>query len=130
MPPVNYPKVEQPTKRRIILVDRPSGKQATVQIGIPAYTIESEEKFPGSVAGQILTSGIDSRLGKYVRAEKGLAYGVHGVFQPGRHDGAFVAGTETGLETTADAIEAMFKVFTDMRNAPVTATELSEASSA
>jgi zinc protease len=118
-----------PAKRRIILVDRPSGRQASVRVAIPAYDIrDDEEKFAGSIAGQILSGGgIDSRLMRYVRAEKGLAYGVHGVFQPGRHSGAFAAGTETALESTADAIEAIFKVLNDMRKADVTPEELSEA---
>ena len=127
MPTVEYQPAKAPAKRRILLVDRPGGKQSIVRLAVPAYTIESEEKFPGSVAGQILTSGIDSRLGRYVRAEKGLAYGVHGVFQPGRHGGAFVAGTDTAVESTADAVEAIFKVLNDMRAAPVTADELAEA---
>jgi dihydrolipoamide dehydrogenase len=129
LPPVAYDLPKPPAKRKILLVDRPSGKQSVVRIGIPAYTNKSDEKFPGSVAGQILTSGIDSRLGRYVRAEKGLAYGVHGVFQPGRHAGAFVAGTDTAVESTADAVEAIFKVLNDMRSAPVTAEELAEAQS-
>jgi zinc protease len=129
LPTVSYDLPKPPTKRRIILVDRPSGKQAVVRMGIPAYTNQSDEKFPGSVAGQILTAGIDSRLNKYVRAERGLAYGVHGVFQPGRHAGAFMAGTDTAVESTADAIEAIFKVLNDMRSAPVSEQELSEAQS-
>ena len=36
---------------------------------------------------------------------------MHGVFQPGRQAGAFVAGTDTAVESTADAVEAIFKVF-------------------
>jgi zinc protease len=115
MPTVDAGSAKTPGKRRIILVDRPSGKQAVVRIGMPAYTVASDEKYPGSVASQILTAGIDSRLGRYVRAEKGLAYGVHGVFQPGRQSGMFMAGTDTALESTADAVEAIFKVLNDMR---------------
>ena len=117
-----------PAKRRIILVDRPSGRQSSVRIAIPAYDIRSEDKFAGSTAGQILSGGgIDSRLMRYVRAEKGLAYGVHGVFQPGRHGGAFVASTETAVESTADAVEAIFKVLDDMRKTEVLPEELAQA---
>ena len=120
----------EPSKgRRILLIDRPEGKQATVRMGVRAYTIRSDEKFPGSVASRILTSGIDSRLGKYVRAEKGLAYSVHGVFDPGRQAGSFTAATDTAIESTADAIEAMFKVFSDMRAELVSDAELAEAQS-
>ena len=126
-PEPTYDLPAAPAKRRIILVDRPGGKQATINMGIPAYTIRSDEKFAGSIASQILTSGIDSRLGRYVRAQKGLAYGVHGVFQPGRQGGAFVAGTDTAVESTADTIEAIFKVLHDLHKEDVTAVELAEA---
>ena len=117
-----------PAKRRIIVVDRPAGKQSSVRIAIPAYDIRDADKWAGTVAGQILSGGgIDSRLMRYVRAEKGLAYGVHGVFQPGRHNGAFAISTETAVESTADAIEAIFKVTTDMKDAEVTPEELAMA---
>jgi len=100
-----------------------------VRMGVPAFTIRSDEKFPGSVASRILSSGIDSRLGRYVRAEKGLAYGVQGIFDPSRQAGDFSAGTDTAIESTGDAIVAMFKVFEDMRRENVTGDELSEAKS-
>ena len=126
-PKINLP--QRSARRRIILVDRPEGKQATVRMGVPAYTVRSDEKFPGSVASRILSSGIDSRLGKYVRAEKGLAYGVHGVFDPSRQGGDFTASTDTAIESTGAAVQAIFKVFEDMRRENVTAEELSEAQS-
>ena len=98
-------------------------------MGVPAYTIKSDEKFAGSVASQILTAGIDSRLGKYVRAQKGLAYSVTGIFQPNREAGSFNGGVDTAIETTADSAEAMFKVFDVMRQQNVTDAELAQAKS-
>jgi zinc protease len=120
-----YPPV--PEKRKIIVVDNPAGKGAVVEMGILAYDIRSDDKFAGSVASQILTAGIDSRLNRYVRAEKGLSYGVHGVFRPNRHGGAFTAGTSTGIDTVGETAAAMFKVFDDMRKSPVTPEELRQA---
>ncbi len=128
-PAVTFTTAQLPSSRHIILVDRPSGKQATVRMAVPAYDIRNPEKFAGAIAGQILTAGIDSRLGRYVRAEKGLAYGVHGVFQAARHGGTFSAGTDTAAESTADAIEAMFTVFEKMCAADVTPQELIQAKS-
>jgi zinc protease len=127
LPEVDYKLPSASAKRKIVLVDRPGGKQSVIQVGIRAYDIRSEEKFPGSVASTILTSGIESRLGRYVRAEKGLTYGVSGRFAPGRHGGAFVGATDTAVESTADTVEAMFKVFDDMRKAEVTPVELAES---
>ena len=96
-------------------------------MGIVAYDIHNDDKFAGALAGQILSAGIDSRLGRYVRAEKGLAYGVGGSFAPSRHAGTFQVSTDTKIESTVDAIEACFKVLGDMTAAPVSEQELRQA---
>ncbi len=116
-----------PKKRQIVLVDNPDAKGSTIRMAIRAYDVKSDDKYAGTLAGQILTSGIDSRLNKYVRAEKGLSYGVHGVFQPGRQAGVFAAGTDGRIDKAAESIEAIFHVLEGMRNENVTASELEEA---
>ena len=127
LPKVDYKLPTAPDKRRVLLIDFPPSKQSTIALGGPSYTIASDEKFAGSLAGQLLSSGIDSRLGKYVRAEKGYVYGVTAYFEPGRQAGDFSGDTGTKFETTTDTIDAMFKVFDDMKAAPVPEDELSEA---
>jgi len=124
---VDYSLPPAPEKRLIIVVDRPEGRQSTVRMGIRSYDLHDDVKFAGDLASRILSSGIDSRLGRYVRAEKGLAYGVWGMFRPGRHGGTFQGGTDTKIPSSADAITSMFKVFDDLRAKDVTDQELSEA---
>jgi zinc protease len=127
MAAVDYALPKPPEKRLIIVVDRPEGQQSAVRMGIRSYDLHDEVKFAGDLASRILSSGIDSRLGRYVRAEKGLAYGVWGMFRPGRHGGMFQGGTDTKIPSTADAVTSMFKVFDDLRAADVTDDELKEA---
>ena len=127
LPRVDYGTIAEPKKLQIILVDRPEGKQSMIRMATRAYDITSDEKFAGSLASGILSAGINSRLGKSVRAEKGLVYSVWGYFQPARQGGQFIAGAETGLKTTADTIQAMFDVFTKMGREGVTTDELKEA---
>jgi zinc protease len=127
MTAVDYALPPATEKRFIILVDRPEGRQSTVRMGLRAYDLSSDDKFAGDIASRILTSGIDSRLGRAVRAQKGLAYSVQGVFRPGRRAGTFIGATDTTLPGTAEAIETMFKVFDDMRTKDVTDAELAEA---
>ncbi len=115
-----------PAARRIIIIDRPDSRQANIRMGIAAYDVHSGDRFAGSMAGQILSYGIASRLGRYVRAQKGLAYGVDGYFLPKRQGGMFEVGTDTKVESAADAIEACFKVLDGMKSGAVTAAELSE----
>jgi zinc protease len=117
----------RPPKRTIVLVDNPEGRQAAIRMGVPAYTVASDEKYAGALANQILSGGIESRVMAYVRAQKGLAYHAHGVFQPARLAGAFVGSTDTAVENSAAAIEAMFKVFEDVRRENVTDAELAES---
>jgi zinc protease len=124
---VDYTMPEPSQSRRIILVDNPEGKQSSIRIGSRAYDIHSNEKFAGSLAGAILSYGIDSRLNKYVRAEKGYTYGVYGLFAPARHDGAFTVTVDTNPDTTAPCIEAVFKVLNDFAAGGVTSEELAEA---
>jgi zinc protease len=127
LPKVTYPAVTPAAGRRVLLVDLPSSKQSAIRLGVPAYSIASDEKFAGTLAGQMLSSGIDSRLGRYVRAEKGYVYGVTSYFQPNRQAGAFVGQTDTKFETTADTVKAMFKVFDDLKAQSPPATEMADA---
>jgi len=124
---VDYTLPEPAAKRTIIVVDRPDGKQSTIRLGIRAYDLHNEVKFAGDLASRILSSGIDSRLGRSVRAQKGLAYSVWAAFRPGRRGGDFMGGTDTTIPATAEAIEAMLKVFDDMRTVEVSDGELAEA---
>ena len=127
LPEVDYALPAPPEERTILLVDRPESMQSTVRMAVRAFDLHSDEKFAGSLANRILSYGIDSRLAKVIRAEKGLAYRVRGTFQPDRHAGAFVASIDTKIPTTADAVQAMFEVFNGMRDADVTDEELAEA---
>jgi zinc protease len=127
MAAVDYSAPKPPEKRLIILVDRPEGQQSTLRMAVRSYDLHDDVKFAGDLASRILSSGIDSRLGRYVRAEKGLAYSVWAMFRPGRHGGTFQGGTDTKIPSTADAVASMFKVFDDLRSADVTDEELKEA---
>ncbi len=127
LPDPDYTLPPPPAKRRIVLVDNPAGSQSVIQMGVPAYDLHSDDRYAGAAAASILSSGIESRLGRYVRSEKGYAYYVTGAFSPRRHGGAFIGRTETGFETTGAAIEAIFKVINEMRSQDVTADELAEA---
>jgi zinc protease len=127
MAAVDYSLPKPPEKRLIVVVDRPEGQQSTLRMGIRSYDLHNDVKFAGDLASRILSSGIDSRLGRYVRAEKGLAYSVWGMFRPGRHGGTFTAGTDTKIPSTADAVTSMFKVFDDLRTNGITDQELADA---
>ena len=113
--------------RKILLIDNPGGGQSSVRLGNRAFTVESDDKYAASVATQILSGGIESRLNRSLRAEKGLTYGAGGRFGPGRHAGDFTVGFDTKPATTGEAITAAHAVLERMANEPVTEEELAEA---
>ena len=125
-PAANYD-VAAPTERKIILVDNPDGQQAVVRMGVKAYDLSDDVRFAGSIAGQVLSSGIDSRLNRVLRAEKGLTYGAYGYFRPSRHGGAFELSIETKPESVDDAITSTLQVLQRMKDADITDAELAEA---
>jgi zinc protease len=128
----NFPPV--PTTRQIILIDTGDtspGAGSVVRMGIKAYDIHDDEKYAGSLAGTLLSSGIESRLMDYVRAQKGYVYGVSGSFLPGRYVGSFSVDAPTRPPVTAACISACFKVLDDLKNPagdnPLTQEELDAA---
>ena len=112
---------------KIVIVDNKGGGQSAVRIGDPAFLTGSDEKYAGSVATEILSSGIESRLNRYLRAQKGLTYGASGRFAAGRHSGSFQVGFNTKPSTTGEAVTSAFEVLQKMASEPITDAELAEA---
>ena len=127
LPAADYTLAALPGGSRIIAVDNPHGRQATIRFALRAYDLHTDDKYAGSLAGQILSAGIESRLNKYVRAEKGLTYGCAAFFRPTRHGGLFSGSVDTNVTTAAAAVQAMYKVFSDLKTAEVSPTELHDA---
>jgi zinc protease len=71
--------------------------------------------------------GFVSRLTRSIREEQGLAYSVHSDFVGGSlFPGFFYAGLQTKIDTTSQALESLFATIESMKQAPVTADELSD----
>ena len=136
MPAVSYDLptgVAQP--RRIILVDNPdtsAGAGAIVRMGVRAYDVHDDaDKYAGALANTLLSSGIESRLMEYVRAQKGYVYGISGMFGPTRHGGAFEVNAPTRPPVAGDCVTATLKVLDDLKapagDNPLTDGQLADA---
>jgi zinc protease len=116
-----------PEKRKIILVDNPAGQQASIRMGILGYDVKDNSRFAGAVATQVLSSGIENRLDRELRAKRGLTYGAGGYFRPTRNGGSFEVTVDTRPNATGEAITAAFEVLEEMRKNDITPEELSYA---
>jgi zinc protease len=71
--------------------------------------------------------GFVSRLTRSIREEQGLAYSVHSDFVGGsQFPGFFYIGLQTRIDTTSQALNSLFAVIDRMRQAPVSADELTD----
>ncbi|MBI3326046.1 MAG: insulinase family protein, partial [Nitrospinae bacterium] len=71
--------------------------------------------------------GLVSRLSHSIREEQGLAYSVYSEFVGGsQFSGFFVAGLQTKIESTSQALSSLFDELERMKREPVTADELTD----
>jgi zinc protease len=71
--------------------------------------------------------GFVSRLTRSIREEQGLAYSVHSDFVGGsQFPGFFYMGLQTKIDTTSQALDSLFAVIDGMKQAPVSADELTD----
>jgi zinc protease len=71
--------------------------------------------------------GFVSRLTRSIREEQGLAYSVYSDFLGGsQFPGFFMAGMQTRIDTTSQALTSLFAVLEGMKHEPVTADELTD----
>jgi zinc protease len=134
MPAVSYD-LPAAGPKRIILIDNPdasAGAGAIVQLGVRAYDLHDDaHKYAGSLANTLLSSGIESRLMEYVRAQKGYVYGITGAFAPTRHGGAFEVNAPTRPPVAGDCVTATLKVLDDLKDPagdnPLTEAQLADA---
>jgi zinc protease len=71
--------------------------------------------------------GFVSRLMRSIREEQGLAYSVHSDFVGGsQFPGFFYTGLQTKIDTTSQALNTLLTVIERMKEAPVSADELTD----
>jgi zinc protease len=71
--------------------------------------------------------GFVSRLTRSIREEQGLAYAVSSDFIGGsQFPGFFAASLQTKIDTTSQAIKSLFAVIDRMKQAPVSADDLTD----
>ena len=123
-PEVEVPPLPEPSETRIYLVDRPGSVQSQIRIGQPSITRGHPDYHRSRVFAEIYGGGSGSRLFNVVRGERGLTYGVAGMFRPNRFGGQFWNYTFTQTETTADTVQAVLEVLDGMREDPPSGDEL------
>ncbi len=126
-PDYNTSEPRQVTSGGVFIVNRPQLTQSNILLGHIGVKLNDANYPVLSVINGVL-NGFGGRLFKEIRSRQGLAYSVYGSWQANYdYPGVFVAGGQTGSETTAQFITSILEQIQRLRNEPITETELSYA---
>ena len=127
-PEVSLPKLPQRQERHIYIVDKP-GVQCQIRAGHMGITREDPDYFTTRVAGGYFGGAFSARLNETIRVKKGLTYGANGGWSARRRAGEFRVSTFSKVETTPDAVAAVFDEIERLRNEAPSDKELELARS-
>jgi len=126
VPPI--PEVKYEFQSTVNVITKDNMNQSIIRLGHIGGVMSDPDYFALMVMNEILGSGFTSRLFKNVRSRQGLAYSVFGVYSADfDHPGMFYVGSQTKLQSTVRATEAMIEEVRKMTESEVTDEELALA---
>lgn len=101
------PEVRPLESARSVHIEHPS-TQTHVLVGQPGIARTDPDLFPLYVGNHILGgSGMVSRIFEEVREKRGLSYSAYSYFMPMRQAGPFMAGLQTRMDQTEEALAVL-----------------------
>lgn len=127
IPKTEIPAVPEQSKTKIYLIDRPGSVQTVLQLGNLGINRTDEDYFALLVMNNILGGGLESRLFKNLREDKGYTYGAYSSFNGSKYRGTFQASSEVRTDVTEGAIKEFLYELKRVRDEKVPAAELENA---
>jgi zinc protease len=114
----------------IYLLDRPDLTQSEIRVGHLGLPRSHPDYFPVKLVNYILgEGGFSSRLMTRIRSDLGFTYGIRSQFSCRRAPGPFLVSTFTPADNTAQVVQEIQTVITEVHRHGVTRQELAEAQS-
>lgn len=115
--------------RRVQIVAKADAPQSELRIGHVGVPRSHPDYFPLVVLNAVLGGLFSSRINLNLRERHGYAYGARSAFEWRRGTGPFVVSTAVESGVSADATREVVAEIEAIRQAPITAEELSLATS-
>lgn len=115
------------TNAPIILKKKESLEQVHIAIGVPAYPLAHELRFPLYILNTIVGGGMSSRLFQNIREKQGLAYAVYSELNLFSDTGCFMVYAGTAVETAKKVIDSVVQEFRILKNELIGQDELRRA---
>ncbi|HEX4773603.1 MAG TPA: pitrilysin family protein [Bryobacteraceae bacterium] len=123
LPADSVPKTYAP----IILKNKESLEQVHVAIGVPAYPLAHNLRFPLYILNTVLGGGMSSRLFQNIREKKGLAYAVYSELNLFSDTGCLTIYAGTAAETARQVVDTVIQEFRELKDHLIDEDELRRA---
>ena len=117
------PKTQSP----LIMKKKDSLEQVHIAIGVPAYPLAHELRFPLYVLNTVLGGGMSSRLFQNIREKQGLAYAVYSELNLFSDTGCFMIYAGTAAETAKQVATSIIQEFKILKDELIGVDELQRA---
>jgi predicted Zn-dependent peptidase len=102
-------------------------EQVHIALGVPAYPLAHELRFPLYILNTIAGGGMSSRLFQNIREKQGLAYAVYSELNLFSDTGCFTVYAGTALETAKKVIDSVVQEFRILKDELIGQDELRRA---
>jgi predicted Zn-dependent peptidase len=123
LPPDSIPKTHAP----LILKKKESLEQVHIAVGVPAYPLAHELRFPLYLLNTVLGGGMSSRLFQNIREKQGLAYAVYSELNLFSDTGCFMVYAGTAVETAKQVVTSVIHEFRELEDHLIAEEELQRA---
>ncbi len=111
----------------LILKKKESLEQIHTAIGVPAYPLAHELRFPLYVLNTVLGGGMSSRLFQNIREKQGLAYAVYSELNLFSDTGCLTVYAGTAIETAKQVVSSVMQEFRQLKEEFISVDELQRA---
>jgi predicted Zn-dependent peptidase len=123
LPVDTIPKTHAP----LILKKKESLEQVHITMGVPAYRLAHEMRYPLYILNTVLGAGMSSRLFQNIREKQGLAYAVYSELNLFSDTGCFTVYAGTAVETAKKVVESVINEFRALKQDLISEDELRRA---
>lgn len=128
VPKKTLPKVGQPQKTEVYLVDRPGSGQSLIFAGQLAPPRNDSESIPLDLVNDIFGGAFSSRINMNLREDKHWSYGVRSQIPPARGQRPYLSFSPVQTDKTKESLEELVKEYNNIAGGkPITSSELKDA---
>jgi predicted Zn-dependent peptidase len=111
----------------LILKNKESLEQVHITLGVPAYSLAHERRFPLYILNTVLGGGMSSRLFQNIREKQGLVYAVYSELNLFSDTGCLSVYAGTGVESARQVVDSIMKEVVELKRNLIGEDELRRA---